>query len=108
MPFVIMSISYLLLPITDGSVCKIFTYLIHTYIHTYTHNIRTYIQLMPFVIISVSYLLFTITDGSVRMIVLMHAYNLKFSAMEVRIFFVYVCVYVHVYVYVYVHVYVHV
>lgn len=39
--------------------------------------------LMPFVIISVSYLLYTITDGSVRMIVLLHAYNKSFSAMEV-------------------------
>lgn len=44
-------------------------------------------QLLPFVIISLSYLLFTITDGSVRMIVLLHAYNLKFSAMEVAIMF---------------------
>lgn len=39
--------------------------------------------LMPFVIISLSYLLYTITDGSVRMIVLLHAYNKSFSAMEV-------------------------
>jgi len=43
--------------------------------------------LLPFVIISLSYLLFTITDGSVRMIVLLHAYNLKFTAMEVAIMF---------------------
>jgi len=43
--------------------------------------------LMPFVIISSSYLLFTITDGSVRMIVLLHAYNKNFSAMEVAVMF---------------------
>lgn len=40
--------------------------------------------LMPFVIISISYLLYTTTDGSVRMIVLLHAYNKAFSAMEAR------------------------
>ncbi len=39
--------------------------------------------LMPFAIISISYLLYTITDGSVRMIVLLHAYNKSFTAMEV-------------------------
>lgn len=43
--------------------------------------------LRPFVIISSSYLLFTITDGAIRMIVLMHAYNLSFSALEVAIMF---------------------
>ena len=39
--------------------------------------------LLPFAIISLSYLLYTMTDGSVRMIVLLHAYNKKFTAMEV-------------------------
>mmetsp|Transcript_58044 Transcript_58044/g.138171 ORF Transcript_58044/g.138171 Transcript_58044/m.138171 type:complete len:615 (+) Transcript_58044:85-1929(+) len=43
--------------------------------------------LMPFVIISTSYLLYTMTDGSVRMIVLLHAYNKRFSAMEVALMF---------------------
>ena len=39
--------------------------------------------LMPFAIISISYLLYTITDGSIRMVVLLHAYNKAFTAMEV-------------------------
>jgi hypothetical protein len=43
--------------------------------------------LLPFAIISLSYLLYTTTDGSVRMIVLMHAYNKSFSAMEVAVMF---------------------
>lgn len=43
--------------------------------------------LFPFVIISIAYLLFTITDGAVRMIVLLHAYNKGFSAMDVAIMF---------------------
>lgn len=43
--------------------------------------------LRPFVIISSSYLLFTITDGAIRMIVLLHAYNKDFSALEVSIMF---------------------
>ena len=43
--------------------------------------------LRPFVIISSSYLLFTITDGAIRMIVLLHAYNKGFSALEVAIMF---------------------
>ena len=43
--------------------------------------------LFPFVIISITYLLFTITDGAVRMIVLLHAYNNGFSAMDVAIMF---------------------
>ena len=43
--------------------------------------------LRPFVIISSSYLLFTITDGAIRMIVLMHAYNKSFSALQVAIMF---------------------
>ena len=43
--------------------------------------------LFPFVIISITYLLFTITDGAVRMIVLLHAYNNGFSAMDVAVMF---------------------
>lgn len=43
--------------------------------------------LRPFVVISSSYLLFTITDGAIRMIVLLHAYNNNFSALEVAIMF---------------------
>jgi hypothetical protein len=43
--------------------------------------------LRPFVIISSSYLLFTITDGAIRMIVLLHAYNKSFSALEVAVMF---------------------
>lgn len=41
--------------------------------------------LKPFVIVSSSYLLFTITDGAVRMIVLLRAYQLGFSALEVAV-----------------------
>mmetsp|Transcript_12042 Transcript_12042/g.34666 ORF Transcript_12042/g.34666 Transcript_12042/m.34666 type:complete len:556 (-) Transcript_12042:155-1822(-) len=44
--------------------------------------------LLPFAVISCSYLLFTVTDGALRMIVLLHAYNLKFSALQVAIMFV--------------------
>ena len=36
--------------------------------------------LKPFIVISVSYLLYTMTDGAIRMIVLLYAYNLGFSA----------------------------
>lgn len=43
--------------------------------------------LKPFVIISLSYLLFTTTDGAVRMVVLLHAYQKGFSAMEVAVLF---------------------
>lgn len=43
--------------------------------------------LRPFVIISSSYLLFTVTDGAIRMIVLLHAYNESFTALEVAIMF---------------------
>ena len=43
--------------------------------------------LLPFAIISLSYLLYTMTDGSVRMIVLLHAYNKGFTAMEVAVMF---------------------
>lgn len=46
-----------------------------------------YSALKPFVIISLSYLLFTITDGAVRMVVLLHAYQKGFTAMEVAIMF---------------------
>lgn len=42
---------------------------------------------MPFAIISLTYILFTITDGAVRMIVLLHAYNKNFTAMQVAIMF---------------------
>ena len=48
---------------------------------------REYSALKPFVIISTAYLLFTITDGAIRMIVLLHAYNNGFSAMEVAVMF---------------------
>lgn len=44
-------------------------------------------RLRPFVVISITYLLFTITDGAIRMIVLLHAYNKSFSALEVAIMF---------------------
>lgn len=43
--------------------------------------------LRPFIIISTSYLLFTITDGAIRMIVLLHAYNKSFTALEVATMF---------------------
>jgi len=46
-------------------------------------------SLRPFVIISSSYLLFTVTDGAIRMIVLLHAYNKGFTAMEVALIFVF-------------------
>ena len=42
-----------------------------------------YSALKPFVIISVSYLLYTVTDGAIRMIVLLHAFQKGFTAMEV-------------------------
>lgn len=45
---------------------------------------REFGALKPFVIISLSYLLYTTTDGAIRMIVLLHAYNLGFTAWEVR------------------------
>jgi len=44
--------------------------------------------LLPFAVISCSYLLFTVTDGALRMIVLLHAYSLNFSAMDVAVMFV--------------------
>ena len=43
--------------------------------------------LWPFIIISITYLLFTVTDGAVRMLVLLHAYNKGFTAMEVAVMF---------------------
>ncbi|KAL4451733.1 hypothetical protein ABPG75_007395 [Micractinium tetrahymenae] len=46
-----------------------------------------YSALKPFVIISLSYLLFTTTDGAVRMVVLLHAYQKGFSAMQVAVMF---------------------
>eukprot|EP00878_Enallax_costatus_P015890 GHUV01016656.1.p1 GENE.GHUV01016656.1~~GHUV01016656.1.p1 ORF type:complete len:571 (+),score=121.87 GHUV01016656.1:190-1902(+) len=48
---------------------------------------REFSALKPFVIISLSYILYTTTDGAVRMIVLLHAYNLGFSAWQVAIMF---------------------
>uniref|UniRef100_A0A7S0JEI9 Uncharacterized protein n=1 Tax=Calcidiscus leptoporus TaxID=127549 RepID=A0A7S0JEI9_9EUKA len=42
---------------------------------------------MPFVVISVSYLLFTVTDGAMRMIVLLHAYQKGFTALQVALMF---------------------
>lgn len=48
---------------------------------------RNFSALKPFVIISLSYLLYTTTDGAIRMIVLLHAYNLGFSAFETAIMF---------------------
>jgi len=60
---------------------------VSSYIHTYTHTHTQSQALLPFAIISVSYLLYTMTDGSVRMIVLLHAYNKGFSAMEVATMF---------------------
>ena len=43
--------------------------------------------LLPFAVISCAYLLFTVTDGAIRMIVLLHAYNKGFSAMQVAVMF---------------------
>jgi len=43
--------------------------------------------LMPFVVISLSYMLYTFTDGSVRMVVLLAAYNMGFTALEVALMF---------------------
>jgi len=45
--------------------------------------------LLPFAIIASSYLLFTITDGALRMIVLLQAYRLRFSALQVSFMFVF-------------------
>ncbi len=42
---------------------------------------------ITFATVSVCYLLFTITDGAIRMIVLMFAYERRFSALEVAIMF---------------------
>ena len=44
-------------------------------------------SLRPFAIISSSYLLFTVTDGAVRMVVLLHANALGFTALEVAAMF---------------------
>lgn len=44
-------------------------------------------RLLPFAVISITYLLFTVTDGALRMIVLLHAYNQSFSAMQVATMF---------------------
>jgi hypothetical protein len=44
-------------------------------------------NLRPFAIIGITYILFTVTDGAVRMIVLLHAYEKKFTAMEIAVMF---------------------
>ena len=43
--------------------------------------------LWPYAIVNSSYLLYTITDGAVRMIVLLHAFRLSFTAMEIAVMF---------------------
>jgi len=43
--------------------------------------------LQPFIVITICYLLFTITDGAIRMIILFHAYNQGFTAIEVAVMF---------------------
>ena len=48
---------------------------------------QRYSALKPFIIISSSYLLYTTTDGAIRMIVLLNAYKLGFTAMEVAVMF---------------------
>ena len=48
---------------------------------------RKFSALKPFIIISSSYLLFTVTDGGIRMIVLLHAYTLGFTAWETALLF---------------------
>lgn len=48
---------------------------------------REFSGLKPFIIISLSYILYTMTDGAVRMIVLLHAFRLKFTAWEVALMF---------------------
>ncbi|KJE93704.1 major facilitator transporter [Capsaspora owczarzaki ATCC 30864] len=45
-------------------------------------------SLRPFYVISLSYLLFTLTDGALRMIVLMQANDIGFSAFEIALMFV--------------------
>lgn len=44
-------------------------------------------SLLPFAIVSICYLLYTTTDGAIRMIVLLHAYQLGFSAWETALMF---------------------
>ena len=44
-------------------------------------------SLLPFVVVSVTYLIFTMTDGAVRMVVLLHAFEQSFSALEVAVMF---------------------
>eukprot|EP01064_Diplonema_japonicum_P000790 TRINITY_DN10531_c0_g1_i1.p1 TRINITY_DN10531_c0_g1~~TRINITY_DN10531_c0_g1_i1.p1 ORF type:complete len:513 (+),score=63.44 TRINITY_DN10531_c0_g1_i1:37-1575(+) len=41
----------------------------------------------PLVVITSSYLLYTVTDGAIRMIILLHAYNNSFTAMQVAVMF---------------------
>ena len=43
--------------------------------------------LLPYSIISLSYILFTTTDGALRMVVLLHAYSLGFSALTLAAVF---------------------
>ena len=43
--------------------------------------------LWPYIIVNCSYLLYTVTDGAVRMLVLMHARNLDFTAWEIALMF---------------------
>ena len=43
--------------------------------------------LWPYVIVNSSYLLFTVTDGAVRMMVLLHARTLNFTAWEIAMMF---------------------
>ena len=43
--------------------------------------------LWPYVIVNFSYLLFTVTDGAVRMMVLLHARTLNFTAWEIALMF---------------------
>lgn len=43
--------------------------------------------LWPYVIVNSSYLLFTVTDGAVRMMVLLHARTLNFTAWEIALMF---------------------
>lgn len=48
---------------------------------------KRYGPLYPYVIISIAYLCFTVTDGAIKMIVLLHAFQNNFSALDVAIVF---------------------
>ena len=41
--------------------------------------------LLPYAVVNSSYLLFTVTDGAVRMMVLMHANKLGFTAWDLSL-----------------------